>query len=73
MKETVDHSAEVIKKPTFSDHDNKQLYSAPNLDLSKLSLSSRPAFGEKKTEDVLYALPDHPLYVRDQKTGKARY
>ena len=34
-----------------------------NLDNSDLSLSSRPAFGRRGTEDVLKGLPELPLYV----------
>ena len=43
--------------------DQQVLSSTTNLNNGDFSISSRPAFGRKTTEDVLKGLPDLPLYV----------
>lgn len=43
--------------------DEKTLESSAVLDVNNFSISSRPAFGRKTTQDVLKELPELPLYV----------
>ena len=45
-------------EPTVDEH---TIESTTNLNNGDFSISSRPAFGRKKTEDVLKGLPDIPL------------
>ena len=42
--------------------DNQTLQNTTNLNNGDFSISSRPAFGRKKTDDVLKGLPELPLY-----------
>lgn len=43
--------------------DERTLESSTMLNTGDFSMSSRPAFGRKKTQDVLKGLPELPLYV----------
>lgn len=43
--------------------DKKTLEGLTTLNAGNFSISSRPAFGRKKTQDVLKGLPELPLYV----------
>lgn len=43
--------------------DQKTLEGLTTLNAGDFSISSRPAFGRKKTQDVLKGLPELPLYV----------
>lgn len=43
--------------------DQKTLEGSTTLNAGDFSISSRPAFGRKKTQDVLKGLPELPLYV----------
>lgn len=43
--------------------DMKTLEGSTILNAGEFSISSRPAFGRKKTQDVLKGLPELPLYV----------
>ena len=43
--------------------DDNTLQGTTNINDGCFSISSRPAFGRKRTEDVLKELPSLPLYV----------
>lgn len=43
--------------------DERTLEGSTMLKTGDFSISSRPAFGRKKTQDVLKGLPELPLYV----------
>ena len=43
--------------------DERTLEGSIMLNTGDFSISSRPAFGRKKTQDVLKGLPEVPLYV----------
>jgi len=43
--------------------DDKILQNATNINNGAYSISARPAFGRKRTSDVLKGLPALPLYV----------
>lgn len=43
--------------------DERTLESSTALNAGDFSMSSRPAFGRKTTQDVLKGLPELPLYV----------
>ena len=47
-----------------TDVDNAVLDNATDLSKGDFSISSRPAFGRKSTDDVLKGLPKLPLYVK---------
>ena len=49
--------------------DDQILRTTTNLNNGDFSISSRPAFGRKTTEDVLKGLPDLPLYVPRRVAG----
>lgn len=53
--------------------DEYTLQGTTNINNGSFSISSRPAFGRKRTEDVLKGLPGLPLYVTsfNQKTSNA--
>lgn len=53
--------------------DKNPLQGTTNINNGSFSISSRPAFGRKRTEDVLKGLPALPLYVpnSNQKPSKA--
>ena len=55
-----------IGSPTLieTNVDGAVLDNATDLSNGGFSISSRPAFGRKGTEDVLKGLPELPLYVR---------
>lgn len=58
-------SAKGIGNPTLIETtvDEKTLESSAILNTNNISISSRPAFGRKTTQDVLKELPELPLYV----------
>lgn len=43
--------------------DERTLEGSTMLNTGDFSISSRPAFGRKRTQDVLKGLPELPLYV----------
>lgn len=43
--------------------DQKTLNGSTSLNAGDFSISSRPAFGRRKTDDVLKGLPELPRYV----------
>lgn len=49
--------------------DEQSLKGLTNLNHGDFSISSRPAFGRKHTEDVLKGLPELPLYVEFSHLG----
>lgn len=55
----------VFSSPTLIDTnvDESILQNATNINNGAYSISSRPAFGRKRTSDVLKGLPAIPLYV----------
>lgn len=57
-------SERAIGNPTLLETtlDEKSIEGLTNLSSGDLSISSRPAFGRKQTEDVVKDLPDLPLY-----------
>ncbi|KAF6239134.1 hypothetical protein HO173_003007 [Letharia columbiana] len=61
-----DRQAEIaIESSTLTETTAEEdtLQGTPNINNGSFSISSRPAFGRKRTEDVLKALPALPLYV----------
>lgn len=56
----------VFGSPTLieADFDEQILQNAANINNGAYSISSRPAFGRKRTSDVLKGLPALPLYVK---------
>ena len=57
-------SESAIGNPTLMETtlDEKSYSGLTNLSSGEFSLSSRPAFGRKQTEDVVKELPALPLY-----------
>ena len=65
MKNKDRQSESAIGNPTLIETtaDEHTLQSTTNINSGSFSLSSRPAFGRKRTEDVLKGLPALPLWV----------
>ena len=52
-----------LTETTTDEKDGNTLQSTTNINNGSFSISSRPAFGRKRTVDVLKGLPNLPLYV----------
>ena len=65
MKNKDRQSEVAIEGPTLieTNMDENTVRGATNVNNGSFSISSRPAFGRKRTEDVLKGLPALPLHV----------